>query len=86
MSVITEVPVLQAQIKYFCQECHTGDRACFFPLFFFFQFIYVVALGLPFCDLAFSSCSKREVLFGACASHCSGFSCCGAWALGFWAL
>ena len=60
-----------------------GDSVCFFPLFFFFlQFIYWAALGLPFCDLAFSRCSRGEVLFDACASLCSGFSC-GAWALGF---
>ena len=35
----------------------------------------MVALGLRCCTRAFSSC-------GAHASHCGGFSCCGAWALG----
>ena len=35
----------------------------------------MAALGLRCCAWAFSSCSER-------ASHCGGFSCCGAWALG----
>ena len=52
--------------------------------------IYVfilVALGLCCCIHAFSSYSEWELLSssGMWASHCSGFSCCGAWALGMWA-
>ena len=35
----------------------------------------MVALGLCCCVQAFSSCGER-------ASHCGGFSCCGAWVLG----
>ena len=33
---------------------------------------------------AFSGCGRRGLLSscGAGASHCGGFSCCGAWALG----
>ena len=49
-------------------------------------------LGLRCCMRAFSSCSERGLLFIvvhrlliAVASHCGGFSCCGAWALGTWA-
>ena len=41
-------------------------------------------LGLPCCVSAFSSCSERG-LFSICgmqASHCGGFSGCGAQALG----
>ena len=44
----------------------------------------MAALGLHCCLWAFSSCVERGLLFccGAQASHCGGFSCCGAWALG----
>ena len=35
----------------------------------------MAALGLRCCARAFSS-------YGAWSSHCGGFSCCGAWALG----
>ena len=38
----------------------------------------MAALGLRCCRRAFSSCSEW-------ASHCGGFSCCRAWALGAWA-
>ena len=41
--------------------------------------LFLAALGLRFCTRAFSSC-------GAQASHCGGFSCCRAWALGAQAL
>ena len=39
-------------------------------VFFFLIYLFLAALGLR-C--------------GARASHCGGFSCCGAWALGAWA-
>ena len=41
-------------------------------------------LGLCCCEQALSSCGKLGLLFrcGVQASHCGGFSCCGAWALG----
>ena len=41
-------------------------------------------MGLRCCAQAFSSCSKRGATLhcGARASHCGGFSCCGARALG----
>ena len=44
----------------------------------------MAVLGLRFCARAFSSCGKREATLhcGAQASHCGGFSCCGARALG----
>ena len=38
--------------------------------------LFLAALGLHRCTLAFSSCSEQG------ASHCGGFSCCGALALG----
>ena len=44
----------------------------------------MAALGLRRYAQAFSSCSEWGATLhrGAQASHCSGFSCCGAWALG----
>ena len=44
----------------------------------------MAALGLCCCAWAFSSCSEWGLLLGCGvrASHCSGFSCCGARALG----
>ena len=42
-------------------------------------------LGLRCCMQAFSSCGELGLAAlrrGEWASHCSGFSCCGAWALG----
>ena len=50
-----------------------------FLVFFFINlFIYLFIYGCVGSSLlcaAFSSCSMQ-------ASHCGGFSCCGAWALG----
>ena len=59
-----------------------GRAIFFFKKICFFQFwlcwVLLAAGGL------FSNCSKQG-LFSSCtarASHCSGFSCCRAWALG----
>ena len=59
----------------------------FLSSFFKNKFIYLInlflaALGLHCCTWAFSSCGERGLLFIARASHCSGFSCCRARALG----
>ena len=54
----------------------SGDSS----VFFFFIFIYfLAALGLRCCAQAFSGAALR---CRAQASHCGGFSCCGARALG----
>ena len=44
----------------------------------------MAVLGLRCCAQAFSSCGEWELLFVVVpwASHCCGFSCCGARALG----
>ena len=44
----------------------------------------LIVSGLHCCVQSFSSCSEQGQLSssGAWASHCSGFSCCGAQALG----
>ena len=53
-----------------------------------FIYLFLAASGLHCCTRAFSSCGERGTTLccGAQASHCSGFSCCGARALGVWAL
>ena len=47
----------------------------------------MAALGLRCCARASSSCGERGATLhcGARASHCVGFSCRGARALGTWA-
>ena len=47
-------------------------------------FYFLAALGLRCCSQAFSSCGEGgpTLRCGARASHYSGFSCCGARALG----
>ena len=55
-------------------------------LFFLIYFILLAGLGRRCCARAFSSCGERGLLCcGAQASHCNGFTCWGARALGAWA-
>ena len=63
---------------YSCQPCMKEF------LFLFFYFLLLAVLGLHCCPCAFSSCGEKGATLccGARAYHCSGFSCCGAWALG----
>ena len=42
------------------------------------MYLFLAALGFRCCTQAFSSCN----CCGARTSHCHGFSCCEAWALG----
>ena len=61
-----------------------------FEIFYYKKFfkinlfiLFLAALGLRCRAWAFSSCGERGLLCcSAQASHCSGFSCCRAWALG----
>ena len=55
-----------------------------FTCFIFFNFIYLflAVLGLCCWMQAFSSWHRLELPSSMQASHCSGFSCCRAWALG----
>ena len=48
---------------------------CVFFKFMYFIYLFLAALGLCCCARATPCC-------GVQASHCSGFSCCRAWALG----
>ena len=67
-----------------------GDHiwVCFFFVFFnkfiYYFILFLAALGLRCCTWTFSSCGDRGATLrcGVRASHCSGFSCCRAWALG----
>ena len=56
----------------------------FLFIYFFKFYLLLAALGLCCCTGAFSSWGERGLLFAADAraSHCGGFSCCGARALG----
>ena len=64
-----------------------------FLMLFFFKFIYLfiylflAVLGLRCCAPAFFMLRRAGATLhcSAWASHCSGFSCCGAQALGVWA-
>ena len=59
------------------------DKIHVFFNMFLFTYLFLAVLGLHCCAWAFSSCGERATLrCGAWVSHCSGFSCCGAQALG----
>ena len=64
--------------------CHYLLKTLSLTAILLYLFIYLAALGLRCCAWAFSSCGEWGLLFrcGAQASHCGGFSCCGAQALG----
>ena len=57
--------------------------------FFFTSFIYLFifgCIGSLLLRAGFLQLWQAGApLCGAQASHCGGFSCCGAWALGMWA-
>ena len=61
-------------------EGSTGANSLIFIFNLFYLFLFLAVLGLRCCARAFSSCGERELLL--VASHCSGFSRCGAQALG----
>ena len=46
-------------------------------------YLFLAALGLRCCvELSLVAASGAALRCGAWTSHCGGFSCCGAWALG----
>ena len=63
--------------------CALWRFRCFLSFFFFFLIIFGCIGSLLLCGL-FSSCGQWGLLscFGAQVSHCGGFSCCRAQALG----
>ena len=79
MLYINEIYV---RYTFFEKDVNITNTADFLN-FLNFIYVFLAALGLRCCMWAFSSCSKRGLLFVAVwASHCGGFSCCGAWAIG----
>ena len=70
-----------------CMVIHTDIYLYIYILFLFFLlffFFFLAALGLHCWARAFSSYGEwgATLRCGAWASHCGGFSCCGAWAVG----
>ena len=71
---------------------HLSRQLTLGPVFFFFFnlkkfyllfILFFACTGSSLLRGLFSSCGEQELLScGARASHCSGFSCCRAWALG----
>ena len=62
---------------------HLNPILQFFLLVKLFMHLFLAVLGLHSSARAFSSCGKQGLLSDHVgASHCSGFSCGGAWALG----
>ena len=74
-----------------CLLCQFADVAnsffFFLNKFIYFIYLFLAALGLGCCVQAFSGCGERGATLrcGVQASHCGGFSCCRARALGAWA-
>ena len=67
--------------------CHLLLAICMSYFFFFLIFIYLfgcVGSSLLHVDFLQLWRAGATLHCGAWASHCGGFSCCGAWALGVW--
>ena len=61
-------------------------RNCLFLEFSIWDDLFLAVLSLHCWAWAFSTCEEWGPLsWGAQASHCSGFPCCGAWVLSSWA-
>ena len=52
---------------------------------YLFIYFWLCWIFVAVCGLSLVAASEATLRFGVRASHCSGFSCCGAWALGAWA-
>ena len=83
MSIQILCPFLNGIVWFLVLSCMSSLYILFY--FYFLNFIYVwlrwvfiAACGLSLVASGGYSCS-------AWASHCGGFSCCGAWTLGTWA-
>ena len=62
---------------------HSPPLSFFKNKFIYLIYLFLPVLGLRCCAQAFSSCGEQGLLFVAVwASHCCGFSRCGAQALG----
>ena len=78
-------------LKWILSIGFAGTIVFFFLIYFIYLFI-LAALGLLiyliylFCCAGFLYLRRAGATLrcGAWASHCGGFSCCGAWSLGAW--
>ena len=78
MFVYTKRCILKCLSVYLCHQTHTPSVAAFSFWLFFPNFLFILfwaLLGLHCCTWAFFGC-------GEWTSHCGGFSCCRAQALG----
>ena len=72
-------------VKHFGQHltCTSHSNVFGFLKNILFIYLFLAGLGLCCCTQPFSSCGEQGLLCcSARASHCSGFSCCRAQALG----
>ena len=71
-------------LHHTCIETMTQEQWYLFLLILFSKIFVLAALGLPCCMRGFPSCEWQAgdtLHCTAGASHCGGFSCCGAQAL-----
>ena len=74
---------MHAPVGYVQDALGAEGRPAQFGASWVYFFFFLAALGFRCCARAFSSCGERELLLVSVrASHCCGFSYCGAWALG----
>ena len=91
LTLISNISVYSRQITLkFLNSAGPLSLSPFLHTIFFFNFLglfiylfiylFLAALGLRFCERAFSSCGERGATLhrGARASHYRGLSCCGA--------
>ena len=69
---------------FYHSSCHLAHKESEMGGFLFCFVLFVAVLSLCCCAWAFSSCGERGATLccGVKASHCGGFSCCRARALG----
>ena len=81
--------IFPTSLVHFLQSSCFISAVCLTLFFFLINLLiyFLAALRIRCCVRAFSSCGEQGLLFVAVlrASNCSGFSCCGARALGAWA-
>ena len=83
-----QLPSIKPDTKDICKnikQYHSSHKFVF-SVFFFFKFIFGF-IGSSLLHMGFLQLRRAGATLrcGARASHCGGFSCCGAWALGAWA-
>ena len=64
---------------------HSNTFFIYINLFILFIYFWLRWVFVAACRLSLVAVSGATLHCRVRASHCSGFSCCGAWALGAWA-